>query len=561
MNNVGHQCICINQNIRKMGGMKMKKWLGMSAVAVLMVFSLFTGSGFANESKGKNNGDYIEGQLVISIEDQAQMSIQSTNNIINKDQVLENKGFEIVDSLLGQSDPNEIQAFNHDFTATVVNEMGMVYLVEYDVKKYKSIDKAKKELEKTMKDLGLEVRYVSENFVMHAMEEVTAEEVSIAMHNNQRWHYEMINAPQAWNITTGSRNVRIAVLDTGIDANHPNLRNLVNTSLGRSFVGGGTGDVQGHGTHVAGTIASYGSVSGVMQNATLIPVKVLGDNGSGSMYGIQQGILYAASVNSDVINMSLGGGGYSQGMDDAIRTAVSSGTIVVAATGNDSRGSISYPAAYSGAIAVGSVTSNRTRSSFSNYGQGLELMAPGSNIYSTYPNGQFRTLSGTSMATPHVAGVAGLMRAANPNISVAEARSILQNTAQYAGSFNQYGHGIVDANAAVRAASGQSQQPSYETNTTVSTNASSYTRGQSVTVRANVVDQDGQALSNATVQFTITRPNGTTVTNTATTNNSGVATWTIATSSSTARGTYGVQAATSLSGYEGSTATTRFSVN
>src|SRR5699024_2569630 len=158
-------------------------------------------------------------------------------------------------------------------------------------------------------------------------------------------------------------------------------------------------------THVAGTIASYGSVSGVMQDATLIPVKVLNDSGSGSMFGIQQGIIHAASVNSDVINMSLGGGGYDRGMDEAIQTANNRGTIIVAATGNDGIGRVSYPAAYSGSIAVGSVTSSKTRSYFSNYGPELDVMAPGSNIYSTLPNSWNDYVYGTSMARPHVAGV------------------------------------------------------------------------------------------------------------------------------------------------------------
>src|SRR5690625_7802073 len=101
---------------------------------------------------------------------------------------------------------------------------------------------------------------------MDALEAVIEERLA-AMHTNQRWHYSMIRVPEAWGITAGSSSTRIAVLDTGIDSNHSSLKNLVNTSLGRSFVGGSTADVQGHGTHVAVTISSYGAVSGVMRNA------------------------------------------------------------------------------------------------------------------------------------------------------------------------------------------------------------------------------------------------------------------------------------------------------
>src|SRR5690606_2525953 len=123
---------------------------------------------------------------------------------------------------------------------------------------------------------------------------------------------------------------------------------------------------------------------------TLIPVKVLGDNGSGSVYGIIEGILHAANVGADVINMSLGGGGYVQAFDNACQTAMSKGVIIVAASGNEYSSRISYPAAYDGVIAVGAVDSNRNRASFSNYGTGLDVMAPGVNVYSTVPNNGYQ---------------------------------------------------------------------------------------------------------------------------------------------------------------------------
>lgn len=438
----------------------MKKFLSSVLAAILLMVTLLTGVSFGSPAQG-HSSDYIEGQLVVSLEEPFMDSSQSVDDILMEADSLTESGFAIADSLFGQDAGTfSVQALDSDVRATAIEKMGLVYLVEYSVKDYKSIESAKNTLEKTLDNLGFHVRYISENRKMYALETATVQDVSPqAIHNNQRWHYEMIKVPQAWEITAGSSSVRIGVLDTGIDSNHPSLKDLVNTSLGSSFVGGTTNDGNGHGTHVAGTIASYGSVSGVMQNATLIPIKVLNDSGSGSLYGVQQGIVHAANIKADVINMSLGGGGYDQGMDEAIQTAVSLGTIVVAAAGNDGRRSISYPAAYSGSIAVGSVTSSRTRSSFSNYGPGLDVMAPGSNIYSTYKNGQYTTLSGTSMATPHVTGVFGLMRSVNPNLSPAAAGDILRNTAQPAGSSDQYGHGIVDAHAAVLAAAGGGDTP------------------------------------------------------------------------------------------------------
>lgn len=549
----------------KIGGNEMKKSL-LFLLIFMLVMTSFADVSSANgldvdvEKEAVSDAQYVEGQLIVSVEpskSKAQVAKDNNGSIRSEEARLSNKGFKVVDSLHNEAGIQSAQAFSNDFNKHVIDHMGLVYLVEYSPEDYKNINQAKQAIKKELKELGYKVRYVEKNYEMEAIGDVSTEDVSINMHPNQRWHYEMINAPDAWNITTGSSQVRIAILDTGIDHNHPNLRNITNTNLGRSFVGGTPIDRQGHGTHVAGTVASYGSVSGVMQNAELVSVKVLNDQGSGTTFGIQQGVLYAAEIGSDVINMSLGGGGFNQGMADACQAAVNAGTIVIAAAGNDGRAGVSYPAAYNSVIAVGSVTSNRTRSSFSNFGNGLEVMAPGSNIYSTYPNGQYRTLSGTSMAAPHAAGVAGLMRAVNPNLSVANARQILRDTAQDAGSSYYYGYGIVDALAAVIAAGGGSQ-PENETQTSVTTNKSVYERGETVNISATVTDQNNRALQGASVDFTITRPNGTTITQSATTNASGVATWNISSSSSTALGDYTVRAETSLSGYAPSSDTATF---
>src|SRR5690625_2581461 len=416
---------------------------------------MFTGQVFAEKSEDSNDSaDQNKKEVIVSVEanSQNQAAIESTDDAIISSATLEQKGFQISDSML-DGIQKDATAMSDDFKMNVVQHMGLVYLVEYSETDYKDSEQAKKELEKTLKSMDMNVRYVQDNYSMHALEQPVQTLEPMDVHPNQEWNYNMIHAPEAWNTTPGSNSTKIAVLDTGIDSNHKNLSNYVDTEAGESFVGGDTSDVQGHGTHVAGTIASYGEVSGVMQEATLIPVKVLDDDGSGSVYGIQEGILYAASEGADVINMSLGGGGYDQGMEEAIETANSEGTIVVAASGNDGMQNVSYPAAYDAAIAVGSVDSDEQRSYFSNYGPELDVMAPGGEIYSTVPGDGYDTLSGTSMATPYVAGVVGLIRSADPSVTVDDARSILTQTAQEAGSENEYGYGIVDAHAAVTEAS------------------------------------------------------------------------------------------------------------
>lgn len=543
----------------------MKKTLVLF-VMLTMAFSLFTAQAFADDSENlievesSDKNSYIEGELIVSIEGEVDgdQGIQSTDEKITQTETLEDHGFEIVESLLDGSESDTVHTFDNDFKEEIVKNMGIVYLTKYESDAYDSIDEAKEQLEKTLSDLGLTIRYVDKNYEMYALEDTGTEDVTVDMHPNQEWHYEMIHAPDAWDISTGSSQVLQAVLDTGIDHNHESLSDLVDTDLGESFVGGTTMDVQGHGTHVAGTIASYGSVSGVMHEASLVPVKVLDDNGMGSAFGIQQGILYAADIGADVINMSLGGGGYHQGTAEATQTAVNAGTIVVAASGNDSSSSISYPAGYDSVIAVGSVTSNETRSSFSNYGDGLELMAPGSNIYSTVPNNGYATYSGTSMASPHVAGVAGLLRSVDSDISVSEVRTIMNDTAQPAGSFFEYGHGIVDAYEAV-ASIGGDPDPEGETQTALSTDQDVYERGDQVTITATVTDENDSALQGADVQFTITRPNGSTIHESTTTNASGEATWSIGSDSQTALGEYTIEAETNLSGYSSSSDSTTIS--
>src|SRR5699024_4134886 len=317
------------------------------SLLVLIGVLVISSQAFADSTKDEAiSFDYIEGELVVSVEADSQKgSMQSTNDDMMSSATLEQNGFHVSDSLLDNIQ-SDAQTMNDDFKQNVAEHMGMVYLVEYSDNDYANSEQAKEELKKSLEAMGMHVRYIQENYSMHVLEQATEAVEPMDIHPDQEWNYGMINAPEAWDTTPGSSDTKIAVLDTGIDSTHQNLSDYVDTDAGKSFVGGDTSDVQGHGTHVAGTIASYGDVSGVMQEATLIPVKVLDDNGSGSMFDIQEGITYAAGEGADVINMSLGGGGYDQGMEEAIETANSEGTIVVAASGNDGMEQVSYPAAY-----------------------------------------------------------------------------------------------------------------------------------------------------------------------------------------------------------------------
>jgi thermitase len=227
-----------------------------------------------------------------------------------------------------------------------------------------------------------------------------------------QWNMQKVRAPGAWDVTTGSPNVIIAILDTGVDLDHPDLANKIVSNI--NFSDSPTvDDVYGHGTHVAGIAAATTNngvgVVGLGYSATIMNVKVLGDTGSGFYSWIASGIIWAADNGADVISMSLGGSSASSILEDAINYAWSKGVVVVAAAGNNGNMVPVYPAYYANCIAVAATDASDARPLWSNYGDWVDVAAPGSGILSTFKNDNYVYMSGTSMATPHVAGLAALV--------------------------------------------------------------------------------------------------------------------------------------------------------
>ncbi|TFF68225.1 hypothetical protein EU520_00690 [Candidatus Thorarchaeota archaeon] len=297
------------------------------------------------------------------------------------------------------------------------------------------------------------------------------------------WGVDDVQAERVWggqedakDVVAGNvagNGVKVAILDTGIDYGHPDLDDVY--AGGYDFVDNDNDpkDGNGHGTHCAGIVAAEDNgegVIGVAPMASVYAVRVLDDRGSGYTSDIIAGIDWAVDNGMDVVSMSLGGGSYDSAFDNAINQAYSAGVVVVAASGNDGTGTISYPAAYTNAIAVGAIDSSHNLASFSNYGDEQEVVAPGVNIYSTMPTYRvtltswwygysmnYDQMSGTSMACPMVAGVVALIRDANPDLNPSEVRNILQTTSVDLGAsgWDQYfGYGEVDAEAAVDEAGG-----------------------------------------------------------------------------------------------------------
>lgn len=335
-----------------------------------------------------------------------------------------------------------------------------------------------------------------------------------SLYPRQRWHYNQVNLPAAWEMETGitfpDPAVYVAVIDTGVLRSHPDLgANVLNS--GYDFISDparandgngidpdptdpgdqGLPDGRGsyHGTHVAGTVAALSNngrgVSGVSWGAWIMPLRALGVGG-GTTYDITQAVLYAARLNNasgtlpprraDIINMSLGCSNcYSQSLQDAITAARSAGVIVVASAGNNNSPAANYPAAYSGVVAVAAVDSIGNKANYSNFGSHIDIAAPGGDsadrngdghadlVISTWGDDSGGSIShvyagseGTSMAAPHVAGIAALMKATYPAMTPAEfdaaiASGSISNDVLSSGFGwdNETGHGIIDARKAV----------------------------------------------------------------------------------------------------------------
>ena len=323
-------------------------------------------------------------------------------------------------------------------------------------------------------------------------------------YNKQIINYQLINLPEAWNLTTGSDNVIVAVIDTGVLLNHPDLNGRIITGYdfvsdsSRSNDGDGIDDNPNdpgdqsrndgsssfHGTHVTGIIAATTNnstgVAGVTWSGKIMPLRALGLGAVGTSYDILQAVRYAAGLDNDstllpahpadIINMSLGSASnsYSQAEQNLYNQVHASGIIVVAAAGNDGLADVDYPAAYDGVVAVSAVDNNGDLTYYSNYGPTVDVAAPGGagahveayDIYSTCGNDSGTTLQytycykhGTSMATPHVAGVAALLKSTYPDLTASDfdalLRSGLLTDTDTTSRNDYYGYGLIDADKAV----------------------------------------------------------------------------------------------------------------
>jgi thermitase len=380
----------------------------------------------AESEESKNKIEYIPGQIIVRYKDNLKIgskTISELNDmmVFDSNEALVVSKNNKLNTVLAEIEPGEEQNF---------------------------IDNVKKDSN---------VKYVTKNFILSALRTPNDPYFS-----DYQWAPKKMRCMDMWDDTTGSSSVKIAIIDSGIDLNHPDLKD--NIIQGRNFVNKLTPnnpeDDNGHGTHCAGIAAAIGNngkgIAGIAWNCKIMPVKVLNEEGAGTLADISDGITWAANNGANVISLSLGidieldadGDGNPdvdvselQPLEDACNYAWDSGTIVVAAAGNAGRDAKNtYPAAYEKVISIGACAQDTGRPWFSNYGKtSVDFIAPGVNIYSTMPTYQvelnkegltkdYSFASGTSSACPNFAGVCALVKSKNPDMTNQEIWDLLIDT-------------------------------------------------------------------------------------------------------------------------------------
>ncbi|MSU57395.1 MAG: peptidase S8 [Pedosphaera sp.] len=315
--------------------------------------------------------------------------------------------------------------------------------------------------------------------------------------SGEEWHLAKIQAPQAWDLATGRTNVVIAILDSGVQTTHPDLAARLLQGYNYVANNNNSADDNGHGTAVTGAAAAIGNngvgVAGVGYGCTILPVKVSDATGYAAYSTIASGINYAANQGARVVNISIAGTTSSSTLQNAVNYAWAHNVVIVCAAGNSGNSSPMYPAACANALAVSATEPNDTLSTFSSYGSHLAVAAPGNIIWttqndSTYPYGGWW---GTSLASPVVAGLAGLIASANLSLSNTQIVALIKTNADDLGApgfDSSFGWGRINARRAVAAAIGGDTVPP---STTIASPGMSNLLSGTVSVQVNSSDNIG----------------------------------------------------------------------
>jgi serine protease len=462
-------------------------YIQVNAVTGASNYVLSIGQQMASNAQNlRLSSEFVPNQAIVEIQPQS----FSAQSILNSFSALgmTTQSADSSRAMLFQFDPTRLHSFATDDHEFATPELREKYNLLMQIKQLRSHS---------------EVTTASPNYLLKMLR------VPNDPQYRYQWNYTMLNLPQAWDMTTGDSNVVVAVIDTGVLLNHPDIQGK--TVAGYDFIAdtrisldgdglddnpndpGDQGEVNGnstfHGTHVAGTIAAATNnakgVAGVGWNTRIMPLRVLGKGGAGDDYSIEQAIRFAAGLSNDsgklpakkadVINLSLGGAEVSSSFRRTITDAYNVGVVIVAASGNDGTSVPMYPAALTEVISTGAVDINKQHPDYSNYGTTLKVVAPGGartadlngdgipdGIMSTVgkdEKGQelqysYETMIGTSMASPHVAGVVALMKAVNPLLTPKQVNALLASgkITEDLGSSGRddfFGYGLINAQKAV----------------------------------------------------------------------------------------------------------------
>lgn len=314
------------------------------------------------------------------------------------------------------------------------------------------------DLEKTLKSLSRDkaVQYAQPCSVVKAMQAPNDPLFS------QQYAPRLTKAVEAWPASRG-QGVSIAIVDTGIDPEHPDLKRKLKPGFNTLDQGVDVRDENGHGTHCAGIAAAATNngvgIAGIAPDASILPIKSLGRSGQGSDATVAEGIVWAADHGASIISLSLGTPDDTQVLKEACEYAIKKGAFLVAAMGNAGNDQKSYPAAYPGVMAVGATGEEDQPAEFSQYGEWISVSAPGVAIYSTFPTytvelndygypQDYAAIDGTSQATPIAAGVAALLKAKYPKLTAAELKQKIETSADRVGGSGfdiHFGHGRINA--------------------------------------------------------------------------------------------------------------------
>ncbi|WP_020589444.1 S8 family serine peptidase [Desulfobacter curvatus] len=377
----------------------------------------------------------------------------------------------------------------------LISSFGAVTAGEMENIKARRIKVPEHALEQVKKALSNNpnIQFVEENFIAEAGYVPNDERYP------SQWHLPIISAPGGWDLTTGSPSVPIAIIDSGVDPTHPDLAG--NLIAGYNFLGNNTDtqDVLGHGTAVAGSAAAMTNndigVASVAWNSPIMPLVVLNANNYATYYDIAQAINYAADQGVRIMNISIGGSSYSYTLQAAVNYAWNKGAVIFACAHNYSTDTPYYPAACTNVVAVSATTSSDTFANFSNYGDWIDISAPGTYILTTTRGGGYGNWNGTSFSSPITAGVAALILSANPSLTNAQVVEILTRNADDLGSTgfdNYFGYGRVNALQSILAAlPAVPDEDTIDPSVAITSPQNDTTVNGSLTVSVSAVDERG----------------------------------------------------------------------